>query len=793
MTPSLSRFIGDFAALSDGFLLPPVRSRRWRHWLGLLPTAAGVALGTAVLLLGAFILAAQVLLGMDRLSLAFPYLQPALDLFLQDRHWLLALLLTVLSLGGLLLQLGAMAPPLRHRWLALAVLLGLLVLTTAVDVAFTEGNGAVMDALNRRSADAFWGTAAGLVAIYLLTLPIQFLNIYGQQRFALAWRDASTNAMARSYLQGLNYYRLEAEGPLLDRLDNPDQRIAEDIQRSVASSTDLAFGFSASLLALAAYIVVLIGISNTLVVTLLIATLIGNGVIVKLVRRLAGLNFHQQALEAEFRFALVHIRNNAEKIAFLRGEQPIGLELRRRFNRLLFNLERLIRWRALVAQSSGLYAFLMQFVPYLVLSVAYFAGRVSLGQLTVASIAFSQVQSSLSFLIDRADSFAGLFASIERIGSLSQALGHGLETLGDPASLQGKKTPAPISVRGIGPESSAGALVAEPPNQQPRLEEPLIGDQPSEGPSIDTPLLGGRRIDQSPTAEPASNRPPADSPPADSPAIKTPQFARQRLNGERSEELPNAQSVIPRTEIQPTGEPPAVLRLNGLTVTPPNGTAALIRQLNLVIEPGDRLLITGPSGCGKTSLLRVLSELAPAAAGSIERSDTLAMLVLPQAPYMTLGSLRQQILFPGVADTRTVTDSGPHGHPDAAGGGAGAGVIDDTQLRAILRQVRLDSLEQRHPDLAEISDWSRVLSGGEQQRLGFARLLLHRPTLAVLDEATSALDLASEAQLYGDLVARGCTLISVGHRTSLRAFHQRELRFDGQGGWTLQQIASDGP
>ena len=110
-------------------------------------------------------------------------------------------------------------------------------------------------------------------------------------------------------------------------------------------------------------------------------------------------------------------------------------------------------------------------------------------------------------------------------------------------------------------------------------------------------------------------------------------------------------------------------------------------------------------------------------------------------------------------------------------------------MREILRQVRLQTLEQRHPDLAEICDWSRVLSGGEQQRLGFARLLVHQPDLAVLDEATSALDLASEAHLYGDLVARGCTLISVGHRRSLRAFHLRELRLDGQGGWTLERIS----
>jgi len=739
-TPSLSGFSADFAALSSGFLLPPAPRRRWRHWLALLPCAAGSAVGSAALLVGVFTLSMRALLGPVRLSQAFPYLQPALDLFVRDRHWLLALLLTAISLGGLLQQLGAMAPALRRRWLALAGLLGLLVLSTAVDVAFTEGNGAVMDALNRRSASAFWGTAAGLVAIYLLTLPLQFFNSYGQQRFALAWRDASTGSMERGYLEGLTYYRLEADGPLAAQVDNPDQRIAEDIQRSVASSTDLAFGFSASLLALAAYIVVLVGISNTLVLTLLIATLIGNGVIVKLVRRLAGLNFRQQALEAEFRFALVHVRSNAEKIAFFRGEQPIALELRRRFGRLLTNLERLIRWRALVEQSTGLYAFLMQFVPYLVLSVAYFAGRVSLGQLTVASIAFGQVQSSLSFLIDRADSFAGLFASLERIGSLSRVLGHGLETLESPAALA--------------------------PGGDPRRNGASLRD----GLQIDAPSRA------------ASTRQPA-------PANPFPDDLKMAVPPVTFQPAPAASPVRPAPEAgAEAGTAGPLLRIQGLTVTQAADGEALIRQLDLVIAAGDRLLITGPSGCGKTSLLRVLAELAPAAAGSIERGEGLAMMVLPQAPYMTLGSLREQILFPAVTAAPSVALSPANGDQRAVNGGLDGG-SDDERLREILRQVRLQTLEQRHPDLAEICDWSRVLSGGEQQRLGFARLLVHQPDLAVLDEATSALDLASEAHLYGDLVARGCTLISVGHRRSLRAFHLRELRLDGQGGWTLERIS----
>jgi ABC-type uncharacterized transport system fused permease/ATPase subunit len=104
--------------------------------------------------------------------------------------------------------------------------------------------------------------------------------------------------------------------------------------------------------------------------------------------------------------------------------------------------------------------------------------------------------------------------------------------------------------------------------------------------------------------------------------------------------------------------------------------------------------------------------------------------------------------------------------------------------------VGLVDLLDRHDDLAVVEDWNRVLSGGEQQCLGFARLLLRRPALAILDEASSALDLAAEHDLQVQLVATGPTLVSVGHRPSLRAFHQWELELLGGGRWQLAAIAA---
>ncbi len=636
---------GAFRSLAADVLLPPAREgangrRPLLRGAALLAASAALALGAAVLLTGSACQLIAALLGPARLDQAFPYLRDALHSYETQHQGTIALAVAGAALAAWLALVRGLAAGLRRRWLALTLLLALLVLGTAVDVAFTEGNGAVMEALNVRSAPRFWGTAAGLIAIYLVTLPVQFFNTYGQQRFALAWRDRTTSVLSEAYLADHAYLRLEAAGSI----DNPDQRIADDVERAVASSTSLFFGFCASLLALGAYVLVLFGISGTLVLTLVIATLAGNAVILRLVRRLASLTFRQQALEADFRFALMHLRRHAESIAFLRGEARERTGLDRRFGRVLVNLERVIRWRAFVGQGTGLYGFLMQFVPYLVLSGAYFSGRVSLGQLTVGSIAFAQVQAALSFLVDRADDFSGLFASLHRIGELRGASG-------------------------------------------------------------------------------------------------------PRATG------------TPATPVAPA------LRLQRLSVANPGGDGLLVRELDLQLGAGERLLISGPSGCGKTSLLRVLCGLVPAAGGRMAAPAAADWMVLPQKPYLALGSLRDQLLY-------TLAP--------------GAGAVGEEELRRALSQARLEPLLRRYPDLDAETDWEQVLSGGEQQRLGFARLLLRRPAFVMLDEATSALDLATEGHLYGLLHQARMAVISVGHRPSLTGFHDRVLRLDGTGGWSLE-------
>ena len=142
-------------------------------------------------------------------------------------------------------------------------------------------------------------------------------------------------------------------------------------------------------------------------------------------------------------------------------------------------------------------------------------------------------------------------------------------------------------------------------------------------------------------------------------------------------------------------------------------------------------------------------------------------MFLPQRPYLILGSLRSQLLYP-----RTEGD------------------IDEAELRHVLAQVNLADLPERVGGWEAELDWDDVLSLGEQQRLAFARLLLVAPRYAILDEATSALDWQNEAALYEQLQSSGTTYISVGHRPSLVKYHTQVLELDGQGKWRLMPSAN---
>ncbi len=228
-----------------------------------------------------------------------------------------------------------------------------------------------------------------------------------------------------------------------------------------------------------------------------------------------------------------------------------------------------------------------------------------------------------------------------------------------------------------------------------------------------------------------------------------------RLNGlldatEQAAKLP----VLVATEQGDT------LDMHGLDVRTPSGRP-LVTGLDIDIPPGEALLVRGASGSGKTTLLRSLAGLWPYAHGRIARPIGDA-LFLSQDPYVPLGTLREALSYP---------------RPP---------MPDDAQLGEVLDRVHLGHLTER---LDDDTDWARVLSPGEQQRLGFARVLLARPRTVFLDEATGAVDEGLEHALYRTLreALPDSVIVSVGHRSTLDTFHDRVLELQGEGRWTVTE------
>ncbi|KAF2130802.1 hypothetical protein P153DRAFT_384027 [Dothidotthia symphoricarpi CBS 119687] len=197
-------------------------------------------------------------------------------------------------------------------------------------------------------------------------------------------------------------------------------------------------------------------------------------------------------------------------------------------------------------------------------------------------------------------------------------------------------------------------------------------------------------------------------------------------------------------------------------IVSPNGDV-LVRALTFSVKPGDHLLIVGPNGCGKSSLFRILGGLWPVYGGKVRKPPFEDIFYVPQRPYLSRGTLRQQIIYPD--NLREMRDKG----------------ITDADLYSILSVVEIESIVDRPGGWDAEQEWTDVLSGGLQQRVAMARLFYHRPRYAILDECTSSVTLEIEKVMYDEAKRLGITLMTVSHRRSLWKYHEKILQFDGQG------------
>jgi vitamin B12/bleomycin/antimicrobial peptide transport system ATP-binding/permease protein len=563
----------------------------------------------------------------------------------------------------------------EEKWRARGVLLLVVILSlgyTGLSVMLNSKRGELISALSAKDESRFWQTILIFVGILVVYAPLYAGYVYLRDRLGLQWRQWLTDHFIDRYFQNRAFYNLNH----VANIDNPDQRIAEDVKSFTHESLHLLLAVVDSLLAIGAFSSVLWGISKPLIGFLILYALIGTlttvGVFGKPLMRL---NFEQLKKEADFRFSLVRVRENAEAIAFYQGEQYESEQIKGRFVEVFDNLKRLIFWELNLNILTNAYEFIPFVLPAIVVAPGIFAGELEIGKVTEAQGAFIRVFFSLNLIVARFQSLTTFGAGVERLYTFLQSL------------------------------ENSGAIA--------------IGAMKT----LDT----------------------------------EPNKAEDAATTEKTADLQTTIST----------ETADRLALENMTLQTPNGQRTLVADLSINLAQGEGLLVRGPSGCGKSSLLRSIIGLWDTGSGTILRPPLDQILFLPQKPYMVLGTLRDQLLYPKV-DMK----------------------VDDLHLRQILLQVNLPDLEQRSGGFGAEQNWGEVLSLGEQQRLIFARLLLNKPNYAILDEATSALDPQNEKQLYQQLQSSGMTFLSVGHRESLSDYHQSILDLTAAQTWSLSTPVS---
>ena len=534
----------------------------------------------------------------------------------------------------------------KTAWTLLLLLVVLMLVDTKLAVMLNNQTGELTSALAARNGGRFWTSVRACLLIVALAVPTYAFYYYMRDMYANQWRRWLTGRFLDGYLKDRKYYALGSGS----EIDNPDQRISEDINTFTGRSINFLLIFLGSIMQLVAFSAVLWSISHALVAVLVAYAVAGNIVALYFFGSpLIQLNFWQLRREADFRFSLMRLRENAESIAFYRGEAQERTHIDHTFDKVIRNYARLIKKQRTLNFFQRTFSQLTVVLPYVILAGGVLSGALEVGRATQAAGAFAAVLGAVGVIVDNFESLSRFVAGIGRLQALSNLV-------------------LPIAQ----PETAA--------------------------------------------------------------------------------------ATRPRIELRPCTH----LALESLTLCPPQSDRVLIKELSLVLKPGDALLIIGDSGCGKSSLLRAIAGLWHEGSGVIHHPPIEDVFFLPQQPYLQASTLRSQLIYPSVR-----TDLG------------------DEQLLDILDLVHLPRLAERVGGLDAVQDWEKLLSVGEQQRLAFGRVLVHKPGIVILDEATSALDSGNEASLYARLRDSGATLVSIAHRAGVLRHHTHVLQLKGDGGWEV--------
>lgn len=526
-------------------------------------------------------------------------------------------------------------------WAMLISLLLLLLCFTSINTLNSYLNRDLFDVLEQKDAPRFFVLLFLYAGTFLFMTPLLVFSEELRKKLALDWHQWLVNYSLDKYFRERNYYQINFQSTI----DNPDQRISQEIEPIPNASLDFLFIFIEKIAVIISFVVILWSISKLTVFALIAYSIFGNVVTTFLGREVVEINTNKLESEANYRYSLTHVRDNAESIAFFGGEEQESRLVKRKFIDLVQNIARMIGVQRNLQLFANGYQSFLYVVPFCTVAPLYFLNQIELGEISQATIACAQVAGALSVILYQAGSFGSFANAIDRLATFWDAL----------ATVE---TQQPISTI----------------------------------------------------------------------------------------EIVEADRLV----------------LDRVTLRTPNYERILVQDLSISVEAGG-LLIVGSSGAGKSSLLRLIAGLWNAGTGRLIRPNLAEMLFLPQSPYLILGTLREQLLYPNRNNQG----------------------ITDRDLEQVLAQVNLQDLLARIGGFDLEVSWENILSLGEQQRLAFARLSVTRPRYVILDEATSALDLPNEENLYRQLQQTETTFISVGHRESLLNYHQYVLELSQDSSWRL--------
>ena len=318
-------------------------------------------------------------------------------------------------------------------WGLLALLAVFSISVSGINAMMSYVGRDFMTALSLKQRSDFFHHLYRYLGTFALATPAVVLYRYTEERLGLMWRRWLTHYIMRRYLNGYAYYWLNWEGGI----DNPDQRMAEDIRSFCSQTLSFLLIIFNSLIALALFVNILWSISGYLPLAALLYAILGSVMTYYLGRRLIGLNFSQLKMEADYRYKMINIRDNAESIALYRGEKEEFTRARQCLKSAIRNLLDIINWNRNLNFFTTGYNYVVAIIPIVIVGPLYFDGRIEFGQVTQAGIAFGVVLNALSIIVLNFQSISSFAAVVNRLGSFEEILGTLQAPTCDPAQHKG--------------------------------------------------------------------------------------------------------------------------------------------------------------------------------------------------------------------------------------------------------------------------------------------------------------------------------------------------------------------